>query len=121
MLQQEILNVLPEKKALIVELIAPPQISLEGEKKSVMYVCMLSHFSCIQLFATLRTVVGHAPLSMGLSKPEYWSGVPFPSPGDLPNPGIKLVSPVLAGMFFTISTTWEASHVHFYSISFLVP
>ena len=60
-------------------------------------------------------VACQAPLSMGLSRTEYWSGVPFPSPEDLPNPGIELVSPVLAGMFFTISTTWEASHVHFYS------
>ena len=49
---------------------------------------------------TLRTVVHQAPLSMGFSKQEYWSGLPFPSPGDLPDPGIEfasLVSPALAG------------------------
>ena len=49
---------------------------------------------------TLRTVVYQAPLSMGFSKQEYWSGLPFPSPGDLPDPGIEfasLVSPALAG------------------------
>ena len=45
-----------------------------------------------------------APLSMGFPRQEYWSGLPFPSPGDLPNPGIKPVSPaspILAGKFFT--------------------
>ena len=43
-----------------------------------------------------------APLSMGSARQECWSGFPFPSPGDLPNPGIKPVSPVLAGGFFII-------------------
>ena len=50
------------------------------------------------------TVACQAPLSMGFPKQEYWSGLPFPSPGDLPNPGIKPMSPVapaLAGRFFT--------------------
>ena len=48
---------------------------------------------------------------MGFSKQEYWSGLPFPSPGDLPDPGIEhvsLVSAALAGGFFMISATWEA-------------
>ena len=48
----------------------------------------------------------HAPLSMGFSRQEYWSGLPFPSPGDLPNPGIEpasLTSPALAGGFFSSS------------------
>ena len=49
----------------------------------------LSH---VQLFATPWTVAYQAPLSMGFSRQEYWSGLPFPSPGDLPNPGIKLES-----------------------------
>ena len=52
-----------------------------------------------------------APLLMEFSRQEYWSGLPFPTPGDLPNPEIKptsLASPVLAGVFFTISPTWEA-------------
>ena len=56
------------------------------------------------------TVAHQAPLSVGFSKKEYWSGLPCPSPGDLPNPGIEpssLMSPALAGRFFTISTTWE--------------
>ena len=52
----------------------------------------LSH---VQLFATLWTVARQAPLSMGFSRQEYWSGLPFPSPGDLLNPGIELRSPTL--------------------------
>ena len=55
----------------------------------------------IQLFATQLTVACQTPLSMGFSRQEYWSGLPFPSPGDLPHPGIIHASPVLAGGFFT--------------------
>ena len=51
--------------------------------------------SCVQLFATPWTGVYQAPPSMGFSRQEYWSGLPFPSPGDLPNPGIKPRSPAL--------------------------
>ena len=71
---------------------------------------MLSHFSHLRLFVTLWTVACQAPLSMGLSGQEYWSGLPCPPPGDLPDPGIKpmsLASPALAGRFFTTSTPWE--------------
>ena len=50
---------------------------------------------------------------MGFSRQEYWSGLPFPSPGDLPHPGIepgsRITSPALAGGLFTASATWEAS------------
>ena len=52
----------------------------------------LSH---VRLFATPWTVARQAPLSMGFSRQEYWSGLPFPSPGDLPNPGIEPGSPAL--------------------------
>ena len=52
-------------------------------------------FSLVRLFATSRTVAYQAPLSMGLSRQEYWSGLPFPSPGDLPKPGIEPRSPAL--------------------------
>ena len=51
--------------------------------------------SCVQLFATPWTVAYQAPLSMGFSRQEYWSGLPFPSPGDLPNPGMEPESPSL--------------------------
>ena len=60
--------------------------------------------SCIQLFATPWTVptpLPQAPLSMEFSRQEYWSGLPFLSPGDLSGPGIELMSPALSGGFFT--------------------
>ena len=82
---------------------------------------LLSHFSCVQLFVTPWTVACQAPLSMGFSRQEYWSGLPCPPPGDLPKPGFKvesLISPALAGGFFTTSTTWEA---HLLVLSELLP
>ena len=51
--------------------------------------------SFVRLFATPWTVAHNAPLSMGFSRQEYWSGVPFPSPEDLPGPGIEPRSPAL--------------------------
>ena len=51
--------------------------------------------SCVRLFAAPWTVAYQAPPSMGFSRQEYWSGVPLPSPGDLPNPGIESGSPAL--------------------------
>ena len=67
---------------------------------------MLSYFSRVRLFATLWTVAYQAPLSIGFSRQEYWSGLPYPAPGDLPDPGIKPVSltaPALLGRFFATS------------------
>ena len=61
------------------------------------------------LFSTPWTVAHQAPLSMAFSRQEYWSGLPCPPPGHLPDPGIKPASLTLAGGFFTTSTTWEAS------------
>ena len=75
---------------------------------------MLSLFKHVRLFVTLWTIAHQAPLSMGFSRQEHWSGLPCPSPGDLPKPGIKpmsLTSPALASGFFTTSATWEA-HMH---------
>ena len=60
-------------------------------------VCVLSH---AWLFASPWTVAWQAPLSMGCPRQEYWSGLPRPSPGDLPDPGIEPTSPALAGGFF---------------------
>ena len=74
---------------------------------------MLTHFSPISLFATLWTIAGEVPLFIGFSRQEYWSEVPCPPPGDLPDSGFKpvsLVSPPLAAVFFTISATWEAQY-----------
>ena len=55
-------------------------------------------FSRVRLFATPWTVAQQAPLSMGFSRQEHWSGLPFPSPGDLPDPGIEPRSPALQEM-----------------------
>ena len=79
--------------------------------------CMLSCFSHVQLLATLWTVAHQAPLSMRFSRQEYWSRLPCPPLGDLPDPGIEptsLTSPALVGGFFTTSTTWEASKLYVY-------
>ena len=58
-------------------------------------------FSHVQILVTLWTVACQAPLSMGFFRQEYWSGLTFPSPGDLPDPGIEPASLALAGGFFT--------------------
>ena len=65
------------------------------------YVGVLSRFSHTRLFATPWTVACQAPLSTGFPRQEYWSGLPFPSPGDLSDPGMEPMSPALAGKFFT--------------------
>ena len=73
-------------------------------------VQLLSH---VQLFATPWTTLHQASLSIGFSRQEYWSGLLFPSPGNLPDPEMEpmsLVSPALAGRFFTINITWEAQN-----------
>ena len=58
-------------------------------------MCVLGRFSHVQLFATLWTVAQQAPLSVGFSREEYWSGLLFPFLGDLPDPGIEPSSPAL--------------------------
>ena len=55
-------------------------------------VCLLCHFICVWLCVTLWSAACHAPLSMGFSRQEYWSGLPWSPPGDLPYPGIELAS-----------------------------
>ena len=69
---------------------------------SIFCACVLSCFSRVQLFVTLWTVARQAPLSMGSSRQERWSGLPCTPPGDFPNPGIglaSLMSPALAARF----------------------
>ena len=63
--------------------------------------CYLVTTPCLTL-CDPRTAAHQAPLSIGFSRQEYWSGLPFPPPGDLPDPGIKPTSPALAAGFFTI-------------------
>ena len=72
---------------------------------------MLGLLSHVQLFVTLWTVDPQAPLSIGFSRQEYWSWLPWPPPGDLPDPGIKTASLSLLywqACFFTTRVTWEA-------------
>ena len=74
-------------------------------------VCVPNCFSHVQFFASLWTVAHQAPLSMGFSREEYWSGLPYPPPRDLPNPRVELassMSPALAGRFSATNATWEA-------------
>ena len=74
-------------------------------------VCALSH---VRLFGISRTVAHQVPLSVGFSRQEYWSRLPFPPPGDLPHPGnelVSLVSPALAGRFFTTEPPRVPRHV----------
>ena len=75
-----------------------------------LHVCALSCFTRVCLFETPWTVAQKAPPFMGFSRQEYWSGVPCPPPGGLPDPGmepVSLMSPALAGGFFTTSATWK--------------
>ena len=73
--------------------------------------CMFNSLSRVWLFATLWAVACQAPLSMGFYRQEHWSGLPCPPPGDLSDPEIEptsLMSPAVAGGFFTTRATWEA-------------
>ena len=75
------------------------------------HACMQSSSSRVKFSAIQWTVALQAPLSMGLSRQEYWSGLPFPPPGDVHDPRIEpasLLSPAVARGFFTTSATWEA-------------
>ena len=69
-----------------------------------MHACMLSHFSRVRLFDTQWTIACQALLSMKFPRQEYWSGLPFLSPGDLPEPGIEAIagSPALKADIFTV-------------------
>ena len=69
----------------------------------IMCVCVLSHFSHGHLPVTPWTVAHQAPVSVGFSRQEYWSGLPCPPPGDLPDPGIIPASPALQAEFLPLS------------------
>ena len=70
-------------------------------------------------FVTPWTVACHDPLSMGFSREEYWSGLPCPPPGDLPDLGIKPRSPVLAGRFFTAEPPGKSQSLLHYCFIFI--
>ena len=70
----------------------------------------------VWLLVTRWTVACQAPLSVGFSRQEYWSGLPFPSPGIFPTQGWNLLSPALAGGFFNTRATWEAHLIKKYGV-----
>ena len=75
------------------------------------YACILSHFSNVQLCATLWTVAPQAHLSMGFSRQEYWNGLPCPPPGDLLDPGIESTPHYVSGIGRQVlypNAAWEA-------------
>ena len=108
-------SVFPSSKSQPPHTSARPSLQPEGTPFFwVLLVPMLSHFHCVQLCETLWTIDHQAPLSMGFSRKQYWSGLQRPPPGDLPDPGIEpasLTYSALAGRFFTNSATWEAPHL----------
>ena len=88
-----------------------------------MAVCYACVCSVVSDSATLEPTARQAALSLGFSRQQYRSGLPFPSPGDLPDPGVEpksLASPALADVFFTTGATWEAQFMR-NTISFLLP
>ena len=94
--------------ALLWDWSAPPVLAHQKERAKLLVVVkgrgLLLLFSCSvtsSAFATPWTVACQAPMSTGFSRQEYWSGLPFPSPGDRSDSGIELASPALAGRFFT--------------------
>ena len=96
-----------------------PQILVWGRSWNryfaYVYLHAWSHFSNVQLFSTLWSVASQAPLFLGFSRQEYWGGLAFLPPGDLPDSGIKLVplpSPALAGRFFTSSAIGKPNTWH---------
>ena len=89
----------------------PCRVSAKPFTNYTQQIYMLSRFSHVWLCVTLWTVACQAPLSIGFSR-QYWSEFPCPPPGSLPDPGIEpafLMSPALAGRFFTTSSTWDAN------------
>ena len=86
------------------------KITLAKWKIHISHVCVLSH---VGLFATPWTVTCQAPLSMGFFRQEYWNGLPFPSPGNLPDAGIEPISPVLVGGFFTTEPLGKPTYTRY--------
>ena len=76
---------------------------------------LVCELSSIPLFATLKTIAHQASLSMGFPRQEYWNGLPFPSPGDFPDPGSELTSPALANRFFITEPPEKSIYIHIYN------
>ena len=87
--------------------------------KNPICVCLCSVTQSCRFFAAPWTVPCQAPLPMEFSRQEYWNGVPFPTPGDLPDPGMEpafLVSPALANRALITSASWEIQEFNIYCI-----
>ena len=86
-----------------------------------MSLCLFNlYIEYVHAKSTPWTIASQAPLSMGFPRQEYWSGLPFPSSGDLPNQGIKPESPALQGRFFTIEPPGNIQYMVVITISFIV-
>ena len=86
---------------------------------SLFVVVVIQSLSCAQLFVTPRTVAQQVPLSMRLSRQAYWSRLPFSSPGNLPRPGIKAMSPALANRFFTAEGLFHCARPKFMRLAWM--
>ena len=85
-------------------------------KIHIIYVCV-QLFSGVQLFSTLLTVAHQAPLFMGFPRQKYWGGLPFSSPGDLPNSGIKPVSPASPALQAdSLPVSYQGNTINVYSL-----
>ena len=84
-----------------------------------MYVCMLSRFGHVRLFATMWTIAHQAPLSMGFSRQRYWNGLSCPSPGDLLDPGIKPTSLTLHWQAGSLPVTPPGKPLAVYTFYFI--
>ena len=103
-------QVTANKSSALVQVLASSRCLAER----IYYAPLLSRFSRFRLSVTPWTVARKAPLAMGFSREEYWSGLLCPPPGECPNPGIEpgsLTSLALAGGFFTTSAAWEVLSV----------
>ena len=89
-------------------------IYIQWIPSSLVYCVMwgAESLNCVRLFVTPWTVDHQAPLSMGFYRQEYWSGLPIPSPGALPNPGIEPASPAPAGRFFTTELPGKPQQIY---------
>ena len=84
-------------------------------------VCMLNHLSSVRLFVTPCTVRHQAPLSMGFSRPEYWSWLPLPPAGNFPDPEIKPEFPAAPALACGFLTTEPPGKTFYKSLNFDVP
>ena len=86
--------------------------NIKSQRQSRKILCVLRHFSHVQLCVTLWTIAHQAPLAMGFSGQEHWSGLPCPPPGDLPDPEVEpmsLMFPALSGVLFCFVLTKNSS------------